>query len=470
MGLFLVQALWLVFSVQYPMAFDENYHFGLIQLHAQSWIPFFTTQPPHSAVYGAVVRDPSYLYHYLMSFPYRLLNLFSHNQTFLIISLRLINVGLFGFSLVLYRKLLRRIGMSAAFTNSALLVYILIPVVPFLAAHINYDNLFLIAIPLAILLTLDVIDGLHAGRVSLARLLSLLVVMLLGSLVKYPFLPVMLVIVAYLVWLFWREKQLSRPAFRVLIGDFQKLSKLIRLLLVVAVLVSAGLFIERYGVNIVRYHKPVPACDNVIDASECLKYGPWNRDDGLAHEKAAAFHPNIITYTGSWFYGMWYRLFFAINDTYVTEPPLYIISHLAIVMAVLLVLGVIIRARRIFPGHPERTLLLLIILGYGLILLLDNYAAYVRTAQPVAINGRYWIPFLPLIFALGGIAWSQLLRAKQAYKAWVAAFVIVVFLLQGGGTMTYIIRSHNSWAWNNRMARSINGSVRGAVRPFIFGY
>jgi len=61
LGLFLLEALWLVFSARYPMAFDENYHFGLIQLHARQWVPFFTAQPHNAAVYGEVVRDPSYL-------------------------------------------------------------------------------------------------------------------------------------------------------------------------------------------------------------------------------------------------------------------------------------------------------------------------------------------------------------------------------------------------------------------------
>src|SRR5260221_1580992 len=67
LGTFIVQALWFAFSDRYPMAFDESFHFGLIQLHAGQWLPFFTHTPAHSEVYGAVARDPSYLYHYLLS-------------------------------------------------------------------------------------------------------------------------------------------------------------------------------------------------------------------------------------------------------------------------------------------------------------------------------------------------------------------------------------------------------------------
>src|SRR4051812_32904691 len=71
--LLVLESLWIALTARYPQPFDEQVHFGLIQLHAQSWLPFFTNQPTGADAYGAVVRDPSYLYHYLMSFPYRLL-------------------------------------------------------------------------------------------------------------------------------------------------------------------------------------------------------------------------------------------------------------------------------------------------------------------------------------------------------------------------------------------------------------
>ncbi|HSX30798.1 MAG TPA: hypothetical protein VLE99_02675, partial [Candidatus Saccharimonadales bacterium] len=102
---FVLEALWFVFSARYPMAFDENYHFGLIKLHAEQWVPFFTSQPHDASVFGAVVRDPSYLYHWLMSFPYRFISLFTHSQTAHVIVLRMINVGMFAYGLTLYRRI-----------------------------------------------------------------------------------------------------------------------------------------------------------------------------------------------------------------------------------------------------------------------------------------------------------------------------------------------------------------------------
>ncbi|MGI0134888.1 MAG: hypothetical protein ACREBW_08030, partial [Candidatus Micrarchaeaceae archaeon] len=84
------------------MAFDENFHFGLIQLHADQWLPFFTHQPANADAYGAIARDPSYLYHFLMSIPYRLIRLITPNTTAQIIALRLINIALFTSGFVLF--------------------------------------------------------------------------------------------------------------------------------------------------------------------------------------------------------------------------------------------------------------------------------------------------------------------------------------------------------------------------------
>jgi hypothetical protein len=56
---FLLEAVWITFSAAYPQAFDENFHFGLIQVYSHYWLPFLSRQPPNANAYGAVARDPS---------------------------------------------------------------------------------------------------------------------------------------------------------------------------------------------------------------------------------------------------------------------------------------------------------------------------------------------------------------------------------------------------------------------------
>ena len=61
---FVFESVWIGFSAAYPQAFDENFHFGLIQVYSHHWLPFLSGQPSNANAYGAVARDPSYLYHY----------------------------------------------------------------------------------------------------------------------------------------------------------------------------------------------------------------------------------------------------------------------------------------------------------------------------------------------------------------------------------------------------------------------
>lgn len=467
-GLFLLQAIWLACFAAYPMAFDERYHFGLIQLHAHQWMPFFTSQPPTGA-YGAVLRDPSYLYHWLMSFPYRFIQMFTHDLTIQVILLRLINVALFAGALVLFRRLLRRLGLSAAFTHVSLLAFVLIPTVPFLAATINYDNLIMVIVPWTILLTLDVIQRFDEGHMPLARLCVLSCVLLLGCLIKYPFLPVAVVVVLFLFWRAWRLKLLRPKVWHSAWHGIYTLAVWQRVLLVVLLVVSLGLFTERYGINVIKYHELTPKCGRVIGQELCQEYGPWERDYANAAAKPSGFRPSVIAYVPTWADGMWYRLFFAIGPepAYETRPPLFLVGLTGGFVAVILGLGILLKWRSMFAGHPERVLLLVTIFGYGVALFADNYVSYASTAQPVAINGRYWIPFLPLFFALGALAWRKVLVDAYIVKVSAAMLVVAVLLLQGGGTMSYIIRSNDSWFWPNTTIRRINGDVRSTVSPFI---
>ena len=163
-GLLAFQALWIALSAQFPQAFDEDFHFGLIQLHAQQWLPFFAHQPAGAEVHGAVVRDPSYLYHYLLSFPYRLLSVWTPSLAVQVIALRLINIGMFIGGLFVYRALLTRLGLSRRLIHTILLFFVLTPAMPLLAANINYDNLVFLLTAALLLYVVRFIQALENGQ------------------------------------------------------------------------------------------------------------------------------------------------------------------------------------------------------------------------------------------------------------------------------------------------------------------
>jgi hypothetical protein len=468
LGIFILQALWFVFTAQYPMAFDEAFHFGLIKLHAQQWMPFFTHQPPGAAAYGAVARDPSYLYHYLMSWPYRLISAITSNQTQQIIFLRLINVAMSIYGIVLFRRLLARLGGSRALNHTALLIYTLLPITAFLAATINYDNLFILVSTWSLLATFVWFDALRKRQISVARTTILLCVIILACLIKYAFLPITAAIVLFMAWQLWRAKA-DWPELRVACKQgFQKLSRLKVVGLILFVLVSLFLFTERYGINLVRYHELNINCGSVLSVQSCSQYGPWARNHGYILGKSATFKPRVLWYVGDWIAGMWRRIFFAINYNYANKWPLPIPSITTIVLGIGSSLVFIFAGWKVLRKRPYRQVAALAMVLYVGALFMQDFQGYVQTGVAVAVNGRYLLPFMPIILVFAGLGIRQYWRKFQVLKPFVAVVVILLFL-QGGGVLTFIVQSDKSWDWPNQGVVDVNNAARTVLQPFIVG-
>ncbi len=473
MGFFLFEALWLVFTAIYPMAFDEDFHFGLIKLYAHHWTPFLTEQPVGAEKYGAVVHDPSYLYHYLMSFPYRIVAFFTDSETKQVIALRLLNVAMFTYALVLYRKVMLRAKASAALANITLAIFVLIPIVPFLAAHVNYDNVFMILVPLLCLTGFAVIEGLQQKRIDLRAILAFAILCMLTSLVKYAALPVALAGVVFLLVVLVRA---YRRRFKSLWPDikagFGGLTTSAKYVWLGLFLLSAVLFIQRYGVNLALYKTPVPDCGQILTVDQCNAYGPWARDHGYAQQVPDDFKPNPVTFMGSWLHGMWHRLFFAINSVkyyYINYLELPIPSHTASVLAIVGLLAWVVWWRAVFRGNILLAFATTMALGYLLVLWLNGYEDYSKLGRAVAINGRYLLPIFPLLaIGMGKAIGLTLQKFKvQQAKPYLATIAILLFLY-GGGVFTFILRSDATWDWPNQTVIHANNAVRKVLAPIIY--
>lgn len=352
---FVFEASWIALSAIYPQAFDEQFHFGLIQIYSHYWLPFLKSQPSGANAYGAVARDPSYLYHYLMSFPYRFLTLFLHTKVELVIALRLINVAMFATGIVLFRRVLLRVGLSVSLANTLMLLFVLIPVTPLLAAQINYDNLLIPLIAWVCLLTFDITDQIRKKNISSKTLITLASVCLLTSLVQYEFMPIFLAVVIYIAYISYRN---YRGQFKKLFSgvwrDWLKQSRWSKLVLAMVLIVSLGLFVQRDGVNLIRYHQIQPNCSVVLNVQDCSAYSVWYHDYTL-HEvvlaKTYKLQYNPITYTAQWVYWLWYRLFFAVNgpaSSFTNYPPLPLPSAAFIIIEVAGLYATIKWYKRIF--------------------------------------------------------------------------------------------------------------------------
>ncbi|HSX29225.1 MAG TPA: hypothetical protein VLE73_01555 [Candidatus Saccharimonadales bacterium] len=467
---FAFESAWVALSSAYPMAFDEDYHFGLIRVYADHWLPFLSSQPPDANQFGAVARDTSFLYHWLMSVPYRLVVAVTSSQTAQIIALRFINIAIFGISLWLYVGALRRMGMSRMFTHTALALFVLIPIVPLLAGQINYDSLFMVFVSGITLLTFTLIEQLRAGRLRPVTLVVFVAVCMLGSLTKYAFLPIALTAVIILGVTLWRTHR-TRLAqlIRHVKEDSWRLPRAMQLGLVVLLVVSSVLFVQRYVVNLAQYHTPVPDCAMVLDEDACKAYGPWARNYRMASEKTAV-NANPIGYTWTWLLGLHYRLFFMVNGPhhdYASYPMVPLPSAAFIVLAISGFIALLLYWRALGLS-PYIVVGLVISCTYVGVLWINNYTDYLQTGWPVAVNGRYLLPVLLLLAAPWGKALARALR-PWPFAMPLAAAVTIVLFLQGGGVGSFILRTDPTWYWPNQtIVTHANNAARTVLDPIIF--
>ncbi len=471
MGVFVLSALWLAVSTRYPMAFDEEYHLGLIKLHALDWDPIFRTQPTGVAQYGALTTDPSYLFHYLMSLVYRALDATALTATQIIIVLRILNVALFSSSIVLMRRVMHYTKASDALINTSLLFFTLLPVTPFLAATINYDNLQNVLLAIGLLALLRFREKLLKKQFHFPAFVTFMSVGLLASLVKFTFLPFLTAFAAYLLYgvaryLVRRKNNLGK-AFR---KEWDGISRTKRIALSLVFLFACGAFLNSYAVNIVKYQNPVPQCGQVVGNERCKAYSPWYRNF-LAHQNNKPVNPNPILYTGQWVGGMYNRLLFVINGKApVDNYQNFMAPFLALVVALVGAFGLIlmcIYGFRILRGDSVLTLLLFVSLVYVASVWGRNYHDWLNLKQAVAINGRYLLPVLPFIFLLLGGSYQLFLRGRTKAKALLGSIAFLLFM-QGGGITSFMYYSRDSWYWDgNTQIRTMNRAAKRVVSPFF---
>lgn len=472
LGVFLLQALWFAFSAVYPMAFDEDFHLGVIRVYADQLSPFLVQQPPGADQFGALARDPSYLFHYLFSWPYRLILQFTNNETIVVVLLRLLNVALFAWGLVLMRRVLMRAQTSPALTNMVLGLFILIPIVPQLAAHINYDNAIMVLLPLMCLSVFSLVEGFRKQQLNAAALMSFLAVCMLMSLVKYAALPFIIAAVIFLLVMavrhFHGNSTKLLPSLR---RSFEAMRSWSKIGLIAACLVGGVLFVERYVVNMIVYRAPVPDCGQVLTVEQCSAYGPWGRDYWYEKTRPADFAADPIKYLDLWLRGMWYRMFFAVNgpsSDYTNYQPLLVPSRAAVVVLIAGLVAMLATIRRVFRDRTYLLFFGLIIGMYTIILFVEQFGMYRQTGQPVAINARYLLPVLPLLAVILGRAIGLVFdRLHLQYAKPFFGILVLLAFLHGGGIQTFILRSDSSWYWPSPLITSLNEGARKVLTPII---
>jgi hypothetical protein len=380
---------------------DEEYHFAAIRTYAQQYSPFIHHQSDLTQT-GDLVRYPSYMYHYLLSFPYRALHGLGLSDTANLHVLRLTSVALGITTLILLYRLLTKVT-SKKIAQLSVILFALLPITPILFSGLNYDDLLMPTIFTSLLLVISLYK-----KPSLQKLLSWMALLGFGCLVKYSFLPIAVSEFIFMTVVMVRQHRTYRKLFSL--KAF--LIPMVAIEMVFA-LTSAGLVLERYGVNLVRYHAVVPACEQLHSTDACNSFYLYDRNDTARLKNSDAPRKNIFKYAFSdWTKNMVNGLVYP--STY------HILSYFILAFSMLAVAATMVTRRLGFNDPYMGSLILAFALFYVATVFLENYSIYRNLGQPYAINGRYLLPALPLLFVT---AFSNL-RATIDQHRWLRSPLI----------------------------------------------
>ncbi len=472
--LFIINASWIALSAVYPMMFDEEFHLGIIEVYSHQLSPLIVHQAPETVFHGDLTRSTSYLFHWLMSFPYRFITLLTNDLALQVVFLRIINIGFVAISLWLFRRTLLLGGFSSVLSNLVVFFFTLIPLVPFTAAHINYDNLIMI-FTAGIFYT--ALKSVQRSQNQFPWVVTTLCIGLFGSLAKFTFLPVFVATILFIAISLWREYK--RETLSVLLKQSKKLAKPLIVLLSITLLVGGGLFVERYGGNLLVYRSLEPKCDQIHSKELCSQYNIWDRNTSWTqrYEKEQWSLWNPVEYTVyRWVPHIFNDLFRAgayTGGEVEVRKPLgkldYTTGNIMLrITGWAVLIGSVAATIITWPKLKLKKIRYLFLVSIGLYaaaLWIKNYSDYTTYGLPVATQGRYFIPFLIPLMAMGAYAISAAI--KKRYIKGILLGISLLLFTQGAGATTYVLYSKQNWYWPNHTVQSTNQQAQNLVRLFI---
>lgn len=455
----ILQGLWYAISFQ-PSIYDEGRHFENIQIYAKHMSPFLGEQQVAWDHLGAISRDGSYMFYYLMSWPLRFLELISDDVIVQVIGLRIINMAFFLGALFVFRKALLEIkGFSKPIVDSGLLLVVLTPAAGLMAGIINYDNLVLLLFAFVLLL------GVRSVKSRVMRVDQLALLIIIGSLmsvVKWSSIALLLPVVAYVAYDTARKHKWG--VIKEAKSSYEGVSIRVRALLLVGLVAGGLLFIERPLINTFLYGKPSPSCGQVISSDRCMSFPDYRIYSNVRANKSPDFNPvEVMQYIPVyWLPTISNTMTNTLERGDKTQLPITTLLYKLMILGSLIIFLV---ALRDIIRDKTRVMLIVVIIGYLAFLLLDEYTGYIRNGMVVAVRARYVVPIMPLYITLTLFAtWLLFGRYRRFLLA--SSVVTILLLTQGGGIVTYLMTTPEGLYWRGSV-RDINRNAKHLLEPVI---
>lgn len=392
---FAIMSVFFALSINYGIPSDERYHFRFIEFYANRPIldgPVIVDQGVNYFDLQDIQRIPSYLYHYVFGFVLSGLRLVSDSLFFQITALRFFNIIIGVFAIFQIKSLFRQLKATNLLTNLTICSLILTGMFSWTVASISYDPVAILMFVGLMRFCVDIIkNGIRLKQLIALTTISMALVLTKVSL--SPFIAVALLVAAVLA--------LTNRENKPLIENNLYFKKPINVLLTVAFILFSLLSVERLGLNIVRYGSIQPTCDKLHTTQQCLEDDVFSRNyiqkNIYAEQKMNGESVNIspISYTTNWVKSMYERLAFYYGHEQMRANTGAVVVFW--VSASFVFVSWLV-ARKKIKLSKEEIFLALVLFGYIVILFMFNLRTLIRLGQPYALQGRYLLPILPILY------------------------------------------------------------------------
>lgn len=463
-GIFLIQAFIFAVSINRGIPPDEDYHVGFIQYYSQQPVmdgPFIDQQTSQSLRLGDIQRAPSYLYHYLLGNIAKIFHVFTSSEAALTYLMRFLNIGLVVLGLVVLRKLFNEIKVKKIHQNLTFIVLALTTMFVGVSAAVNYDNAIFLIVNLFLLELIRFIK-----RRSAIDFMLLVVVGALGMLVKYAFSTIIAAAFIILLVQIVKDRKILidlKNSFKLIF----KQQKLLSIGLLLLLVLSLGLFTERYVMNAAQYKAITPVCTKLHTETECRMNIIYRRDadqkatfDKFIQEGGKVIY-NPFGFVGNWISQMYEGLFFYLGQ--VSIYPSYRLKNLTAVFFLISFVIILIYYRRgsVLTG-PEDKIIAFVVIFYGLALFMHNLNAYLNSASFYGFQGRYLIPVAPFLFLffIRALFSSCETLIKNGHKKLVYGFIMSALILGYLHMPALVLYRGLDNAWSPGPTRSLNAKIQ----------
>jgi hypothetical protein len=171
--------------------------------------------------------------------------------------------------------------------------------------------------------------------------------------------------------------------------------------LLVAVLVTGFLFVERIGGNLITYQQIEVSCDKIHAYSDCMQDDVFSRNEiqlrAYAEQKARG---DGVTYQPYQFTQMWTTFMYERSHFYYGHEQMranYGAKVMAVAMAATFLVMAAVFRKKVAVSKGER-LLFWVTATYAGTMYLFNLQTWLKFGQPYAFQGRYLFPVIPFLY------------------------------------------------------------------------